>query len=246
MRPSQLRVAGIGEQGPAGADAQLAHRSELVDRVTDERALVEDAGRTGLDRAPGEVGVLTTVNPPERLGVEAADGLEDLLGIEDVAGLKGGVVGGHSHRARERSEAVSLRRIRLSGALDDCAGGFGTGGEAGLEPVRGRHAVVVGEGDELRPRRTPSVLAGRGAAAVVGMADYAEVQVACRKSRLQHPRGHVRGGVVDDDDLEPIAGERLCPEPLEQALEALRAVVRGHGNRDARDALARLGHRAPS
>ena len=188
----------------------------------------------GLDRAPGEVGVLAAVDPPERLDVEAADRLEHLARVEDVAGLKGGVVGGHSDRPRERPEPVGLLGVGLGAALDDRAGVLGAGGEAALEPLGRRHAVVVGERDQRRPRRPPPVLARGRPAPVLGVGDDPQVELAARELALEHLGGRVGRSVVDDHDLELVAGERLGAKRGEQALQLPGAVEGRDGDRHPR------------
>ena len=87
---AELGVARVDLQRsrPPGGDAQLAERAEAVDRVADDGGVAEHRPGAGLDRAPGEVGVLAAGVAAERGGVEAADPLQQRAGVEDVAGLK--------------------------------------------------------------------------------------------------------------------------------------------------------------
>ena len=97
------------------------------------------------DRAPGEVGVLA----PEAEGlIEAAEALQELARVRDVAGLIPTARLGDGDRTRQRVQQVRLVGIGLGAALDE--GAVGPGVEQRGDPARGGAAVVVRERDHGR------------------------------------------------------------------------------------------------
>ena len=186
--------------------------------MLDQRRGLEDDLRPRVDRAPGEVGVVAHV-AGETLGVEAADALEQLARVEDVAGLHVRVGPGDHERAGERPlERPDLREVggpRVGAALDDRPRVRPRGGEPVLEPAGGGDAIVVGEREQARAGGVPALLAGDGEAAVLVAAYHAQVEAAALELAGEHVGGVVGGTVVDDQDLEALAGKALGPQPFE-------------------------------
>ena len=215
----------------AAASAQPRAQRQVVDRVPGQHLRRADVRRAGLARAQRQLGVLA--RRQRRVVEEAADPLEQLARVDDVAGLR------PRHRRddplRVRPGAVGVRLlvgVRQRHALDDRAGVGLRRGQRALQPVGRRAAVVVGEDDERR---------GRGAPA--GVAQLAarwarRVGVEAQRARLdrvvaQQPLGLAAVvGVVGDDHLEPLARQRLLLERVQQPAQPQRAVVRGDDDGD--------------
>jgi hypothetical protein len=157
----------------------------------------------------------------------AGSRLEHRARVEDVAGLGEAARRVDGDRARVRAgERAALLGVGRRGALDDRAGVLARGREQRVEPRRLRAAVVVGEGDQRRPRRPPSEVALARRAALPG-----------RDAQLprQHRMRQLVLVVVHDDHLEALARKRLRGERVEQPREADAPRVRGHDDAD-------LGH----
>ena len=141
-----------------------------------------------------------------------------------------------------RAEVVRVARVVAGRALHDGAGmGLGDGDQA-REPVRGRAAVVVGEGDEGAARQPPPEVAlERRAGARARHRTVAQAALGGQRVGVEHAGGRGLVVGVDDDELPALGREGLRRERVEQDREAARPLVRRHHDADVRGPRRRHG-----
>src|SRR3954465_2343813 len=141
---SRMTAEDLGGIAPAQRDPALAKWPQVVDGMTDHCLRHVCDLRPRLEGPPGEVGVLAAGRRVTL--VEAAEPLEQVARVGDVAGLVPGPGGRDLDRAGEEADPAPLARDRLGSTLQHNAGvRHGCGTEA-LEPAHAGFAVVVGEG----------------------------------------------------------------------------------------------------